>query len=98
MGLAEVSATGNTATGTAARWELGMRGAPRRWSRTAALVGGLVLLCAGCSNQIAGEAAPPAIPTLTPAHSVSQAVRNFGGAGPVHSKGKIGRRWGRERG
>src|SRR5256886_8829606 len=89
MGLAEVSATGNTATGTAARWELGMRGAPRRWSRTAALVGGLVLLCAGCSNQIAGEAVPAAIPTLTAADSVSQSVLNFGEAATVHYKGTL---------
>lgn len=66
-----------------------MKRAGRGWSRLVAVLGVLVLLVTGCSNEIAGAPVPGLIPPLTAAQSISQSLLNFGEAAAVHYKGTL---------
>jgi hypothetical protein len=61
----------------------------RGWSRLAALLGALTLMCAGCSNQVAGDPFPAVIPPLSAGESVNQSLLNFGEAATIHYKGTL---------
>lgn len=63
--------------------------AHRGWSRLAALLGLVALLCAACSNQVSGTPAAVVIPPLSTVESVTQSLLNFGESGTVHYKGTL---------
>jgi hypothetical protein len=65
--------------------DLGRRG----WSRLAALLGAVTLLCAACSNEISGSPSPAPIAPLTATESVSQSLLDLGEAGTMHYKGTL---------